>query len=521
MASLFTGLYPNSHGIQFYSYNQSFSPEKGGVAPGLDTKYLTLAEYFRSQGYLTMSIVSNPWIKSEFGFGQGFDVFKEIGSWDGRQINNEFKKWIEEESNEEPFFVYLHYMDVHAPYYNPDVFKGIYTPYKGDHICGMGFQDVLSEEDLAYSMALYDEEINYIDGLIEEVLEKLKDKKILENTMIVITSDHGEEFSEHQGMGHGTSLYAEQIDTFFVLYGPSLPGPRKVEQKVKTIDFFPTILEVFGIDYDKEQTEGESLYPLIKGEKWKKDKNEIIFSELGDIKTVLLDGWKYIYNPVLKTEELYDLKKDPNEGRNLADNKEKQRKKLNEFLGNYLKKDADLSPQPIKISKDLTERLKSLGYLSPGSLDQEDTPSRLKKPITDRIDVKRENYNPLQLVFGWKKKEEIEKEIFYWVGPLAKFVLKRGKQEQTRLRVEGRADLRFIREETQKFTLFCEGYKLGEVVLDRKGLFSLDFKIPPSLGQNRSLKFTLICQNFFSQKSDHKNGEALLLSLQISSIYLY
>lgn len=511
MASLFTGLYPNVHGVQFYSYNQSFNPEKGGVAPSLHTKYLTLAEYFQSQGYLTVSIAANPWIRSEFGFGQGFEVSKQMDTWDGRQINTAFNTWIEEEFKKEPFFVYLHYMDVHAPYYNLDTFKELYTAYKGDHIYGMGFQDVLSEEDLSYSMALYDEEINYADGLIEEIFDTLKEKRILDNTLIVITSDHGEEFFEHQGMGHGTSLYAEQLDTFFVLFGPSLLKPRKIEQKVKVIDFFPTILDVFGMEYDFEQIEGESLYPLIKGKKRKNPQTKI-FSELGDKKTVLFDDWKYIYNPVLKTEELYDLKKDPNEGSNLADDKEKQRKKLSEFLSNFMQKGAALSTRSIKISKDLMERLKALGYLSSGSIEQEDNSGSLKKPISDRIDVKRENYNPLQLVFGWKKKEEIDEEIFYWVGSLAKFVLKRSLQEQIWLRVEGRVDLRFIREKTQKLTLYCENYKVGEVVLDREGPFSLDFKIPPSLGQNRSLKFTIICQNFF---------EALNLSLLISSIYLY
>ena len=154
----------------------------------------------------------------------------------------------------------------------------------------------------------------------------------------------------------------------------------------------------------------------------------------------------------------------------------------------------------------------ALGYLAPASIEQDVNPNRLNNPITDRIDVKSENYNPLQLVYGWKKKEKIDEEVYYGVGPLAKFVLKRNTQGQNRLRVEGRADLGSFIEKNQKLTLFCEGQKLGETVLDREGAFSLDFEISPLLGQDRSLELTIASQNFFGP---------LNCSLQIFSIYLY
>jgi len=511
MASIFTGMYPYQHGVQFFSYNQSFYPFYKNASPHLSDKWMTLAEYFQAHGYTTLGIVSNPWLKKDFGYGQGFKEYKFIETWDGRFINQAFMESLQNIKESQPFFVYLHYMDVHAPYYNSHAFEGLYTPYKGDHIYGTGYTDILSRSDLEYSVALYDEEIHYADNLIMQIMNQLERTKILDNTLIIVTSDHGDEFYEHQGFGHGTTLYEELINTFFIFYNPNRFPAKKIHQKVSSVDFFPTILDIVDIPYRSINIEGKSLFSRHTGIQDFSRRKDMIFSELGDRKAVLYKEWKYIYDSFMKTEELYHIGTDKREKWNLVDKEIGWRKKLKAALLKKIEIEDMEGERTTPISEDTKAKLRSLGYISSSETTFSRDDASMRGPITPDINFKNPKHNPLQLVYGWKKQEVKEKDVFYLVGPKAVFILSNdAKKPAKELIIKGSVTLNDFPENTQKIKILCERRNLGEYLLDREGPFSLSFEIPPDFGKDRSLQFTMLSKNY----------SALNLNLKISSICL-
>ncbi len=511
IASLFTGLYPHNHGVYFYSYNQSFHPLNKDSVPKLSEQFTTMAEYFQAEGYITLGVVSNPWLKADFGYAQGFKFYEYIESWNGKYINSIFKRYLNNQLKKKKFFAYLHYMDVHAPYYNPETFKALYTEYKGDHIYGNGFVDVINNEDLEYSVALYDESINYVDNLIKEIIEELNRNNLLENTIIILTSDHGEEFYEHFGLGHGTSLYQEQINTFFIIYNPYFLNSKKISRRVRLINLLPTVLDILNIHYDKNSMDGMSLFPVMSQNSNRKF-SEYIFSELGDKKALLFKNWKYIYNSFLKTEELYNLNTDKREILNQIDRERKLRKRFKTLILNYSFQEFNLQEKINKIPTNLIPQLKSLGYLGNRSFGENQLSNNILKPIRDEVDFNKKSYNPIQLIYGWKKLEKKNNKFFYWIGPKTMFVLMRKSKKQNKLIIKGNLILKNFPNKIQKIILLCERRKLGEYILDKEGPFSICFKVPPNLGFERALEFTLLCRNYFKEKDFN-------LSLMISSIY--
>ncbi len=188
-----------------------------------------------------------------------------------------------------------------------------------------------------------------------------------------------------------------------------------------------------------------------------------------------------------------------------------------------------------KISEAQKARLKSLGYIKDKSHYIIKDDNELKMPITDKIDFTEHSFNPLQLIYGWKRLERDGNRVFCWIGPKAKFVLMRGSKRQDKLLLEGNVVLKNFPDLVQKIIIFCEKRKLGEYTLNREGVFSVSFKVPDDLGKSRSLEFTIICDNYFNSslivsnrgernnpvplKPDDKSKKDLKLSLQIYSIY--
>lgn len=534
MASLFTGLYPHHHGVQFYAFNQSFHPARPDSPPNLSDKFSTLAEYFQKQGYTTWGIMNNPWLKTEYGFAQGFEYYEFITTWEGNPVNRALDHALMQELKDKPFFAYLHYMDVHAPYYSPNTFQGLYTEFKGDHIFDTGYYDLLSPEDLAYSVALYDEEISHVDSLIQGILEQLTENGILENTVLVVTSDHGDEFFEHQGMGHGISLYNELINTFVILYNPAQLKAKKITQRARLIDLLPTLLDILGIEYPRQDIDGKSQLPLIQGSEGGEKEGKPVFSELGERKAILNGGWKYIYDDFLQTEELYDLELDPHEQRNVVDKKDKLRIELKSIINGLFEAGRRAGDESRRLSPETRALLESLGYIR--SYPSEDPPGieQLTRPVTDRVSFSEQNHNPLQLVYGWKGIEKEGREVFSWIGPRARVVLKRNSNRQDRLVLEGKVVLEDFSGRFQKISVFCDGEKLGGAYFWQEGFFTLMMEIPPGLGKDRPLEFLLICKDHFSSPENARGQYSRIfplsneiqdeaspkLSLLISSVYL-
>jgi len=317
---------------------------------------------------VTAAVMSNPGIRDIYGFAQGLDYYRYIncyaesgaGVCDGMTVNRIFRSNIIEKIKDENFFVYLHYMDVHNPYHKPIAFKGRFMPYKGEPVYKNGIVTNISSKELRYSIACYDECIIYMDKVLKNLFTTLESEQLLERSLVIITSDHGDEFLEHGGLGHGTTCYNELIQSFIIFLHPRLPA-KTISSTVSLVDVLPTVLDWCDVDYPSDELDGETLMPLIK-QADAEFKNRIFASELGDIKAVINKNMKYIYNLRTKSAELYDLKKNPEETENVVNKRKRDTARLFKIIKEMAKK-MTVSYSEKKLSDAERKNLQSLGYI--------------------------------------------------------------------------------------------------------------------------------------------------------------
>jgi arylsulfatase A-like enzyme len=265
VASMFTSTAPHAHGVQYDTRTRRFGNKGRSRAPLLEDGNVTLAEVLSSDGYFTAAAIANPWLREEFGFAQGFDHYvvspchKNKGRiCDGAWINKAASKVIREHPAEKTF-LYLHYLDVHNPYAHAGKLPSVFRKGPGRVVYKNGPIDGVSAENLAYSIDAYDDGLLYTDSLIGELVHELEAAAAKRDVLLVITSDHGDEFLEHGGLGHGSTLYPELIETFAIFWRPEnrIMHPRD-EHLSGTIDIAPTILDLIGVR-KPEQMAGRSL----------------------------------------------------------------------------------------------------------------------------------------------------------------------------------------------------------------------------------------------------------------------
>ena len=398
VTSILTGLFPHNHGIRMV--------DNARISPNISS----LPQILKHHGYKTAYIGEHV---HKYGIEEGFDDFLRT-SWN---VRNKIKKnlykiinpkekigpayqytdttinWIKKNIKNK-FFVCLHYNELHWPYHSP--FENIFDKeYPGKHdfnTLGDGkftrgdiiFGNVkLPEGEVEHAIAHYDGNLKYIDSQIERLLEFLEKKKLLDDTLIVLTSDHGENFGEHGFyFQHGASLYQPSLRTPLILKNEKIiPKGKKIESNVQLVDIMPTVLDILNI-HVLDKIDGASLVPIIKTQTEKArdfvfaesieehfDGNKRVFIKgiKGKWRTMIIGDWKIIYIPHPQEDifELYDIKKDPHENNNLID-KEKEiastmKKKILDFLSLQSNEgDADIS--------DLTEKskklLRKLGYIN-------------------------------------------------------------------------------------------------------------------------------------------------------------
>jgi arylsulfatase A-like enzyme len=243
-----------------------------------------LAEYLQSNGYITAGFVSNWWLSARFGYDQGFDYYVQTEGDDRERaaaVNELAQTWLDAncvsfERSGKPLFLFLYYFDPHSWYDPPSPFDTRFDPdYAGfltPEIFGHGHDVVsgkitLSERDLAHLLALYDGEIAYWDQQFGLMMDDLERRDLLENSLIVLTSDHGQMFGEHGKWVHRNSLYEEVLRVPLLFrYREVLPQEKVLNEAVDHLDVTPTLLEFAGID-PPEHMRGRSLVPLMKGER--------------------------------------------------------------------------------------------------------------------------------------------------------------------------------------------------------------------------------------------------------------
>ncbi|NIR47208.1 sulfatase-like hydrolase/transferase [candidate division KSB1 bacterium] len=416
--SLFTGLYPMNHGV---TVSQDDLPDN----------FPTLARLLNEHGYQTCCISNNAYISKGTGLTQGFEEVKDI--WrlthprgtkrtlmsrikiklkkfgklseplialmrllrHGRKIlretknsedsgayvtNESIKKWLTESWDEErPFFMFVNYMECHEKYNPPYPYDRKFMPSRfsrwrvlqvnPDKEKILESSEKKKAEDLEIMKALYDGELNYLDMRIGELIDYLNSQGILENTVTVITSDHGDSLGEHDELGHRRVLYEQLIHVPLLIRYPRVftPGTH-VKEQVQLSDLYPTFLDLTEVKSEEAPSNGfRGLCDFCNGRK-----REFTISEntapksLNSMRsrTIRTDKYKFIWNSN-GMHELYDLRQDPNETKNIIRSKPKVAARLQQKLNEWVNEHEDFKVEKCQAVYDsaLSERLKVLGYI--------------------------------------------------------------------------------------------------------------------------------------------------------------
>jgi len=381
VASIFASVHPAAHGV--------FS--QGRQVEVLSDEYTTLAETLKARGYRTAAFMPNPSLHRSFNFGQGFDLYDDdlmMGKGSAhevyetaRKINDRALRWLRRD-REKPFFAYLHYRDVHAPYIPPPPYDRMFPKAAaGRPLTPAELEsqpvDIRSPRrfpDLDSYIGQYDGDIRYTDDRLAELLGSLEKEGFLDETVVFVTADHGETFLEHGAWTHGTDVYEEltRVPLLLVLPQGKHAG-RRVEAPVQTIDIYPTVLALLGSRIPAE-LQGKSLFDPIEGDA---DPHRPVFSEArvprnkrpagrGQIVAVRADGWKLIYNRTTRRAELYHLAQDPAERNDLIAREPDKARELARLLRSFDQDNARRSrwrKGQEGVPEDVVEALRSLGYV--------------------------------------------------------------------------------------------------------------------------------------------------------------
>jgi len=376
VATLFTGLYARSHGV--------VNPLSHFDAKGtLDASRVTLAEILRERGYHCAGFAANPNVSERFGFAQGFESYELLRWEDAEALNGAALMWIDgwmaEPEPRPPFCLYLHYVDPHSPYEAPTRFvrKFELRDYRGS-ITGSHSQldEVvagrleLDDADLEQLRALYDAEIRYLDSKLGVLLLALEMKGLLDESLLVFVSDHGEELLDHGSALHGYTLYEEQLRIPLMIRHPDLAA-RRLSGLSRQVDVLPTLLELLGVPIP-EHLQGQSLVAAMRGDEdpaLEGDKPVFAQASLRAVKTIALDSfsrgdWKLIETRVPESRrQLFNLRDDPQERHDRVASEPD----VAERLGAELRRFREALPVghsgTVPLSEDEIRELRSLGYL--------------------------------------------------------------------------------------------------------------------------------------------------------------
>lgn len=266
-ATVLTGLHPDTHKARGHSSKVSSSIKLA-------------SEHFRTLGFSTGAFVANGYLASEFGFNKGWNKYinfiRENKNTEAENVYKEALSFISE-SKDKPFFAYIQTIDPHVPYDPPDEDLKAYDPgpYEGpvrNRSTGNLLEEIkrkkvtLNARDKKHLEALYDGEITYHDRYFGHFLDGLKKMNALDNTVIIVCADHGEEFFEHESVGHGHTLFQELLHVPLVIRAPGVvPAGIRSIAEVGLADVLPTALHAVGAQSPK-QLEGRDLLPICNGD---------------------------------------------------------------------------------------------------------------------------------------------------------------------------------------------------------------------------------------------------------------
>jgi arylsulfatase len=392
MPSLFTSRYPSGLGYM------EFSDKTVGVY--IDEEP-TLPEVLGQHGYHTAGFHSNPLLSNMFGFDRGFDIFdarlpfsntdvlpgrakiladkvfrilRKHAYLPAETLNERAIDWLDGREESDPFFLWLHYMDVHGPYQSKTG-NTYLNKYRGERLWRKAQNGTLSDEERREIRELYREEVEYTDEQLGVLLDALNDRGLLEDTLVVLTADHGEGFGEHGTYSHPHRLYDELIHVPLLVRRPDATTSQTVSTPVELVDVFPTLCARAGVDAPPSLA-GEPLPAAPAGEEaavTEERDESTVFSE-ADLTPaynacVRTDRWKYIRDGPRDDRLLFDLDADPAEQTNVCASHPEVADRLATRLDTHLESgqraagpDRDVTRQEIT-DEGVQDRLQDLGYL--------------------------------------------------------------------------------------------------------------------------------------------------------------
>ena len=380
-ASLFTGKLVSSHGAQ----KDPTGPLKlsAGIqgnkdwdqlrARGLSVDETTLAQILKQVGYDTSAVVAGPWMKKVFGLNRGFDYYddndiKKVSGRAAPEVTRNALHWLRSRDNA-PFFLFLNYFDVHTPYVLPERDARMFMPEGGpdayreytDHMFSPAEERPAGYREFANYM--YDAEIRYMDKYIGKLFDMMKSIGMYDNTMIIVTADHGEMMGEHGRRGHGKSLFEPEIHIpQFVKYPEGEVAHSVFDARTLVVDILPLILERIGapIPSGIQGTLPDQRVDPIVAEVYPLE----FFTSRGDFQAIWDGKYKFVLNSK-GNHALYDLDADPDEMKNLVNEDAELAAELKSKLTTRLAalpKPGRAGPEQA-VGEELSETLESLGYL--------------------------------------------------------------------------------------------------------------------------------------------------------------
>jgi arylsulfatase A-like enzyme len=337
VASLLTGLYPETHRTK----------DDRDKLPATVT---TIQEHLKSLGFVTAGFVANGYISGKFGFRRGWDSWTNYVR-EGKANRAEFVvrdaiNWLEKRADDRPFFLYVHTIDPHVPYIPPRKYLKMYDA--GAYDGPVNARDTaklaekiktgqlnLNERDKMRFEALYDGEITYHDDQLVRLEQKLKALGRLDDTLVIVTSDHGEEFFDHGRVGHGHSLYEEllHVPLLIRLPGDHRKGEARCKNEVSLVDIFPTACDILAVECPAGM-EGASLVPLLEGKGWPHFPSVAFSDFLESQRAARMGRYKLILRGFRTT--LFDLATDPGETEDLSDERPFALAMLFDAMGSHL-----------------------------------------------------------------------------------------------------------------------------------------------------------------------------------------
>ena len=373
LAALLSSRYPTALGIK---------GDRSALSPDL----VLLPEVLQEAGYETAAVVSHSFCSSRWGFDQGFNAFDETNvlghaAVTSEGVSDQGLAFLQtQEDAQAPWFLWLHYFDPHCAYIEQEGSPTPANDYAGLVKSGQLYRELwqarrdLTEDDYSELRRLYDSEIRHTDEHIGRVLDHLERTGAMDNTIIVFTADHGEEFGDHGSIGHARTLHEELIVVPLIAHIPGI-APTTVEQPVALIDVYPTLLSTLGLP-PQQGMEGRDIRPGSA----QIDQPRVIFSETnrgGKLRAAISGNLKIVTRGRFGQLTAFDLENDPTEAKPLDNRQHAGVLALAPLLAQWGERmRAEAIPEhTVDLTGDDRSQLEQLGYGG----DDEETPRRGRK----------------------------------------------------------------------------------------------------------------------------------------------